>query len=103
MKPNYTRIYLDIIKYKNKEKIVSQELVKKINNIKIVKDILEIEKELFKDNYLRQNQKLKSYDEPTIKLILKYQKKNQLTNLELAKQYNISRNTIARWKKNFNK
>lgn len=99
MKPNYTRIYLDLIKYKNKENLVSEALVEKIKNIKFVNDVLEIEKELFKNDNLEYNQKLKCYDETTVKGFLRYQKANNMTNVELSDQYKISRNTIAKWKK----
>lgn len=102
MTPNYTKIYQDLIKYKNKEEFVSEGLAEKINNIKIVKDILEIEKQLFRNDNLQYNQKLKSYDEVTIKELLNDQKKNMMTNAQLGIKYNISRNTIAKWKKVYN-
>lgn len=102
MKPNYTRIYLDLIKYKNKEQTVSKALIDKINNIRIVKDILDIEKELFKNEDLEYNQKLKCYDESTVKVLLDHQKANNLTNVEIGNKYKISRNTIAKWKKIYN-
>ncbi|GAA5087029.1 hypothetical protein GCM10023210_09540 [Chryseobacterium ginsengisoli] len=99
MKPNYTKIYLDLIKYKKKEDTVSDSLLKKIKNIEMANDVFEVERELFGNNGFIDNQKLKSYDEMTIKIFLNYQKQNSLTNMELSDQYKISRNTIAKWKK----
>lgn len=47
------------------------------------------------------NQKLRSYDEVSIKKIMEYQKINKLNNQQVANQFRISRNTIAKWKKLF--
>ncbi|KQS91834.1 hypothetical protein ASG21_05075 [Chryseobacterium sp. Leaf394] len=99
MKPNYTRIYLDLIKYRQKENLVSDSVLKKIYNIKMANDIFEIERALFGNNNFADNQKLKSYDETTVKIVLNHQRKNKLSNLELSNKYKISRNTIAKWKK----
>ncbi|MCU7618853.1 hypothetical protein NZ698_16860 [Chryseobacterium sp. PBS4-4] len=62
-------------------------------------DIFEVERALFGNSNFVDNQKLKSYDETTIKIVLNHQKENNLTNIELSNHYKISRNTIAKWKK----
>lgn len=49
----------------------------------------------------KQNQMHKSFDEKTILHILKYQKDNKCSNMELAKKFNLSRNTITKWRKMF--
>ncbi|MCD9855717.1 hypothetical protein LUD75_13420 [Epilithonimonas sp. JDS] len=99
MKPNYTKIYLDLIKFRKKDDVISDSLLEKINNIKIVKDVLEIERELFKNDNSAYNQKLRCYDEKTVKSILEHQRLNKITNTELGQKYKVSRNTIAKWRK----
>lgn len=47
----------------------------------------------------KMNQKLKSYDQETIFKILEYQKKYQLNNIQLARHFKMSRNTVTKWKK----
>ncbi|MFP3675252.1 hypothetical protein SB724_20775, partial [Bacillus sp. SIMBA_031] len=49
----------------------------------------------------KSNQKFKSYDKETVQYILKYQKINNLNNVQTAIYFKISRNTLAKWKKNF--
>ncbi len=48
-----------------------------------------------------ENGKYRSYNKSTILKILDYQKTNQLNNSQLAKHFNLSRNTVAKWKKMF--
>ncbi len=47
------------------------------------------------------NQRLKSYDRSAILQMLEYQKKHGLNNIQLAKHFKISRNSVAKWKKMF--
>ncbi|RTZ46247.1 helix-turn-helix domain-containing protein [Chryseobacterium arthrosphaerae] len=47
------------------------------------------------------NQKHKSYTISDIKEIMEYQFKNNLSNQDLAKHFNLSRNTVTRWRKIF--
>ncbi|WP_313611685.1 helix-turn-helix domain-containing protein [Chryseobacterium arthrosphaerae] len=49
------------------------------------------------------NQKYKSYDKETILYILDYQKKNNLNNIQIARHFNMSRNTVTKWRKLFTK
>lgn len=47
-----------------------------------------------------ENQKFKSYKRSDILKILDYQKKHKLNNIQLAKHFKMSRNTITKYKKN---
>lgn len=46
-------------------------------------------------------QSLKSYDHSFINYILEFQKKNKLSNTQIALKFKSSRNTIAKWNRNF--
>ncbi|WP_223609266.1 helix-turn-helix domain-containing protein [Chryseobacterium sp. OSA05B] len=99
--PDYKRIYTDIINEKLPEK---REACQNILNKKelSVLDILKLNALLFntKENS-KSNQQLRSYDENTIGEILEYQKKNNLSNTQVASHFKLSRNTITKWKKLF--
>jgi len=43
--------------------------------------------------------KHKSYDVTAVMKVLKYQEENKLTNIETAKIFNLSRNTVSAWKR----
>ncbi|MBV8326526.1 helix-turn-helix domain-containing protein [Chryseobacterium sp.] len=94
--PDYKRIYSDIIKKKLPYK---EESCRKILNKKKLEilDVITLNKILFGTH--AGNQKYKAYDEKAVKEILMYQKKHKLNNLQLAKVFSLSRNTITRWKK----
>jgi len=47
------------------------------------------------------NAKHRSYDKHSIFKILEYQKKTGLNNIQLARHFKLSRNTIAKWKRMF--
>lgn len=100
--PDYKKIFQDIIQYQYPEKakicenILSKESltgmdVITLNNIIFGEPIsLEIKK---------LNQRHRSYDKQSIQQILDYQNKHLLNNTQIALKYNLSRNTIAKWKK----
>jgi len=102
MMPNYKNLYSDLIneKYPNKKHLLKTLQYKRwsaldviiINNLII--DYEEKEK-------THMNQKYRSYDKETIFNILDYQRKNNLNNTQLSKVFNISRNTITKWKRLF--
>ena len=101
--PNYKQIYEDILnkKYPHKKEMCESLLAKKKLNCF---DVLKINNLIFNDNskeVLRINQKYRSYDEETIKDVLRYQIKNNLNNTQLATRFTLSRNTISKWKKKF--
>ncbi|WP_394660672.1 helix-turn-helix domain-containing protein [uncultured Chryseobacterium sp.] len=103
MKPDYRKIYRDMIrmKYPEKEELCRHILTKK--NIEPL-DIICLSTIIAGNENrerIRSNQKLKSYDKKTIFQILDYQKKYNLNNTELAKHFKLSRNSVAKWKKAF--
>lgn len=102
-KPNYNRIYSDLIKMKFPDQIMIYQ--DRLNKKELsFLDVIDLNKKLFgkSDSYSENfNQKLKSYDRPSILRILDYQREHKLTNLQLAKHFNLSRNTVSAWKKRF--
>lgn len=95
-KPNYQKIYRDIIKKKFPEKI--QQTKKLLKKDMDVLDVIKIS-EILNTEKLAQNQKHKSYDLDSILKILNTQKKNNYTNTTIAEKFKISRNTVAKWRK----
>lgn len=102
-RPNYKLIYKDFIEKKHPHKLsVCAPFFKKkiwtdLDVIKLNKILLGASRES-----ISKNQKYKSYDKKTILEILNYQKKNNLNNIQIANHFNISRNTLAKWKNCFN-
>lgn len=99
--PDYKKIYDDMIALKYPEKRDMCENILKKEALSTL-DIITLNNFLTKDSTEAnnsENQKLKSYDKATIFKILDYQKKHRLNNAELAKHFNMSRNTVAHWKK----
>lgn len=102
-KPNYNRIYSDLIKIKFPDKIMMyQELLDK-KELGVL-DVIELNRELFgtgESSSEKFNQKFRSYDRASILRILDYQRDHKLNNLQLARHFNLSRSTVAGWKKRF--
>lgn len=102
IKPDYIRIYKDIIKkYPDRMGICSSFLKKKeLTAIEVIKLNQLIfgnsDKEMEKDN-----QKHRSYSKSDILDILEYKRKMKLNNSQLANYYKMSRNTITKWEKVF--
>ncbi|WP_448606502.1 helix-turn-helix domain-containing protein [Paenimyroides ceti] len=99
-KPDYNRIYKDLVEAwfpEQKEELVSLISV----DITTSLDVIQVNNKLFnkksKDtqNY---NQKLRSYDIPSIIRIVGYQQENFLTIKEISELFGVSRNTVAKWK-----
>lgn len=96
--PNYKRIYTDIMMDKYPEKIT--ECLHILNKKTLsVMDIIDLNNRISSHNAKKINQQLKSYDRDTIFKILTYQKQHQLNNIETAKHFNLSRNSLQKWKK----
>jgi DNA-binding transcriptional regulator YiaG len=101
--PDYKKIFRDIIeiKYPDKKKKCRNLLNKKeLSTL----DIIKLNQEIFetKDKEtLAFNKAHRSYHPKTIIEILDYQKKNNLNDSQLAMHFNISRNSIRKWKKLF--
>ncbi|WP_347217386.1 helix-turn-helix domain-containing protein [Chryseobacterium sp.] len=96
--PDYKKIFEDLIKIKYPEK---EKHCKKIlkNNTLSALEVLKLNTIIF--GYKEENQKFKSYDEIAIKEILDYQKLHRFSNKQLATTFNLSRNTVTKWKKMF--
>lgn len=100
-RPDYKKIYTDILnkKYPHKIKISKTILLKEELNFL---DIIQLNKMIFgHDEKVSGNQRHRSYDIQTILEILEHQKKYKLNNSQLATHFKLSRNTIAKWKRNF--
>lgn len=101
MIPDYKQIYTDILEEKFPEKLIDTSIKLKLETLHSAIDILKFNQLIFGEPEYAvgfNNQRLRSYDQESILKILRYQKQNQLTNLQLGKQFKISRNTIAKWK-----
>lgn len=102
-RPNYHNIYNDILRLKYPQKISDCQFILKNKELSVL-DILNINQIIFGKSNLENetfNQKHKSYSKSDILEILDYQKKQKLNNLELANHFNLSRNTVGKWKKLF--
>lgn len=95
-RPNYHKIYEDILKSKGLN--LNRPMPEFDKNIEVIKFNNSISDNKNDENF-KENQLSKAYDEKSILEILQYQKKHQISNSELAKIYNLSRNTVARWKR----
>ena len=102
-KPDYKRIYMDMITMKYPEKACDCKKIfmKKVINIMDVIKLNRIISGVKNRTDSHFDQKLKSYDQKTILEILEYQKKNGLNNSQLAQHFKLSRNTVTKWKKMF--
>ncbi|WP_223560215.1 helix-turn-helix domain-containing protein [Chryseobacterium lathyri] len=101
--PNYKLIFTDIISKKHPEKKVKCQSILDKEDMSIL-DVIKLNEIIFEVNdkeSLTNNQKYKAYDESAILHILEYQKKNKLNNIQLANYFKLSRNTVAKWRKNF--
>ena len=101
LRPNYKKIYWDLIIRKLPERLGEFENYFTKKQFSVL-DIIKINNKLFasSDRATKEfNGRHLSYDKSTIKEILEYQEKNGLNNSQMEREFNISRNTIAKWKK----
>lgn len=100
--PDYKKIYVDLITMKYPDKMHLCENILQKEQISVL-DVIYLNNLLESSNEeaRRFNQKLKSYDRTTIFVMLDYQAKHKLNNVELARHFKLSRNTITKWKKMF--
>ena len=100
---DYKKLYTDMIAYQYPDLLEEFKSILSKENI-ISFDILMLQNKIlskaFRGN-IKESQKFRSYDEATIKKILKFQKTNKLSNNQVALHFKLSRNTIAKWKKIF--
>ncbi|MFC3160859.1 hypothetical protein SAMN05443633_105221 [Chryseobacterium arachidis] len=103
MRPNYTKIYQDMLKEKAPEKLEDPKIQRLIKKLKTTEDILNFNDLVFTPSKesSHNNQKLRIYDKKTILKLLDYQKKHELSISFMSKKYKISRTTISRWKRLF--
>ncbi|MFP3835592.1 helix-turn-helix domain-containing protein [Chryseobacterium sp. SIMBA_028] len=101
-KPDFIRIYNDIIKkYPDKMK-VCDHLLKKTNLSSF--EIIQLNTLIFGEDDNKAdafNKNHRCYEKCDVIYILEEQKRRKLNNTQVAKYYGISRNTIAKWKKSF--
>ncbi|MFP3598664.1 helix-turn-helix domain-containing protein [Chryseobacterium sp. SIMBA_029] len=101
--PDYKKIYTDLVNEKYPEKKEEYKAILSKENFSIL-DVIECNKILFTKedkNTFNFNQKHRTYDRDTILEILDYQKKYRCNNSQLARHFKLSRNTVAKWKRNF--
>ncbi|MCT4666293.1 MAG: hypothetical protein N4A45_13805 [Flavobacteriales bacterium] len=108
---NYKTLYLDFLKDDSIKipteqrnqllNMISREPSEEITYRKMIQLNGMIKKIISPESNNQRTQRLKSYSEDYIKHILAYQKENNLSNLSVALEFNISRNTISKWKKRF--
>jgi hypothetical protein len=101
---NYKLIFMDIIHEKFPSLLQEEELLLKIDNINNFIDILNINNKIFQIIGIERNsqlQKLKTYTPQDIQVILNYQNEYRLNNSNLANHFQMSRNTIKKWKDKF--
>jgi|SRR6218665_412683 len=99
MKPDYKRIYSDILTKKYPHKREERKTLLAKESLSVL-GIIELNKKIFGIPD-KENQKHHSYSKSDILYILDYQKKHKLNNLQLANHFKLSRNTVAKWKKRF--
>ncbi|NML71784.1 helix-turn-helix domain-containing protein [Chryseobacterium sp. RP-3-3] len=95
--PNYQKIYEDLIKFKGLEDYMTVPKLER--SIDIIKFNKLISKQTVNEIVTRQG---RSYDEDSILELLHYQIKYDMSNTQLALEFKLSRNTVARWKKIYN-
>ncbi|KQT25805.1 hypothetical protein ASG22_03620 [Chryseobacterium sp. Leaf405] len=105
MRPNYKKIYQDMLKDDHPEKLENPKIQKLLNGLKTTEEILNFNDLIFEQSKesIRNNQQLKTYDKKTILKLLQYQKKHDFSTSYMSRQYKISRTTIAKWRKLFEK
>lgn len=104
--PDYKQIYKEMLtKYGIKADANIQKIFKKkqLNSL----DVIFLNQKIVKKQQLCErkntNSQLRSYDKESIDYILNYQHEHKMTIADIAKKFKVSRNTIARWKKEKNK
>lgn len=101
--PNYHQIYNDIINKKYPSRKEECRFLLNKENLSVL-DIIELNRRIFGISDQRTeafNQSHRSYNKSSILMMLDYQKKNKLTNSQLAKHFKLSRNTVTKWKRLF--
>ncbi|MFY1047161.1 helix-turn-helix domain-containing protein [Chryseobacterium sp. GP-SGM7] len=101
LRPNYKKIFEDIVEKKCPDRLQEFNHYFRKKSFTIM-DVIDLNNKIFalKDrDTIIFNQKHKSYDRETILKILAYQEKEKLNNIQLANHFNLSRNTVGKWRK----
>lgn len=103
MIPNYKKIYQDLIVEKYSNKVDDPKINHRLKNLRTTLDVIKLNDMLTNNRSVNAvlNQKLKSYDKESIMKILIFQEENKMNNTQVASHFNLSRNTITKWKKIF--
>lgn len=96
MRPNYKKIYQDMLKMEYPEKLKDPKIRELLDKLHTTEDVLKFNDKLF--NQSRENQKLKTYDKKTMLKLLQYQKKHGHSTSYMSRKYKISRTTLSKWK-----
>ncbi|MEG1590364.1 helix-turn-helix domain-containing protein [Chryseobacterium sp.] len=101
MRPNYNRIYQDLLQQHYPEKLECPKIKEHLDRLDSTEEILKLNQRLFKQNKetSKTNQQLKTYDKKTMMKLLAYQKKHDFSTSFMSRKYNISRTTFSKWKK----
>ncbi|WP_333597482.1 helix-turn-helix domain-containing protein [Chryseobacterium flavum] len=96
MRPNYKRIYHDMLRLEYPEKLQDPKVRELLEKLNTSEDVLKFNEKLFKQS--KENQKLRTYDKKTMLKLLQYQKKHGYSTSYMSRKYKISRTTLAKWK-----
>ncbi|PWN58404.1 transposase [Chryseobacterium viscerum] len=102
MMPDYHNIFNDMIEKKDPNLKTDCEIILRKNRLSVL-DIISLNKIIFgkvTQDPGKENQKYRAYDRNVIIEMLQYGQKHKLNNTQLAQHFNLSRNTVAKWKKN---
>jgi hypothetical protein len=101
--PDYKKIFRDIIKIKYPEKQIECQNILSKKELSAM-DVINLNQKIFEiktnESYTF-NQRHRSYNKKSILEILEYQKKNNMNNSEVALHFNLSRNSLTKWKRMF--
>ncbi|MBP2615218.1 helix-turn-helix domain-containing protein [Chryseobacterium jejuense] len=101
--PDYHQIYNDIINKKCPSRKEECKFLLNKESLSVL-DVIELNNKIFglSDQMTEAfNQSHRSYNKSSILMILDYQRKNKLSNSQLAKHFKLSRNTVTKWKRLF--
>ncbi|MGG5209860.1 helix-turn-helix domain-containing protein [Chryseobacterium sp. MIQD13] len=103
MRPNYKKIYYDMLRLEHPEKLKDPKIKELLGKLNTTEDILNFNEKIFEQSKESQanNQKLRTYDKKTMFKLLQYQNKHGFSTSYMARKYKISRTTIMNWKKTF--
>ena len=93
MKPNYIKIFTDIISMKFPQYNFIIDILKDKDDLTSL-EVIEINNSIFG---ISKANNFKSYDLQSIKEILDYKEKNNLTIIATANHFRMSRNTLKFW------